>query len=102
MSKPILSGRLRKWEYSLIEYDLAFEPLWAMKGQVVVTDFLVDHGIVIRQEVCVIDTLPSKLYFDDCVCGNGRGIGCVVVSPHGVSMSLSSRLEFECTNNQAE
>jgi hypothetical protein len=25
--KPILSGRMGKWAYALIEYDLAYEPL---------------------------------------------------------------------------
>jgi uncharacterized membrane protein YozB (DUF420 family) len=25
--KPILSGRLRKWAYALVEYDLAYKPL---------------------------------------------------------------------------
>ena len=27
MQKPILSGRIGKWAYALIEYDLACEPL---------------------------------------------------------------------------
>jgi hypothetical protein len=40
--KPILSGRIGKWAYVLVEYDLAYEPLRSMKGQVV-ADFIVDH-----------------------------------------------------------
>ena len=35
LQKPILSGRIGKWAYALIEYDLACEPLKSMKGQVV-------------------------------------------------------------------
>jgi hypothetical protein len=27
LHKPILSGRMGKWAYSLIEYDLKFEPM---------------------------------------------------------------------------
>jgi hypothetical protein len=42
--KPILSGRIVKWAYALVEYDLAYEPLRSMKGQVV-ADFLIDHVI---------------------------------------------------------
>jgi hypothetical protein len=68
----------------------------------VVADFLVDHGVRFDQEIHVIDILPWKLYFDGSVCSKGCGIGCVIVSPHGITESLSSRLEFECTNNQAE
>jgi hypothetical protein len=30
--KPILSGRMGKWAYALVEYDLAYEPLRSMKG----------------------------------------------------------------------
>jgi hypothetical protein len=33
LHKPILSGRLGKWAYSLIEYDLPFESLRARRGQ---------------------------------------------------------------------
>jgi hypothetical protein len=39
-----MSGRIGKWAYALIEYDLAYEPLKSMKGQVVV-DFIVEHQI---------------------------------------------------------
>jgi ribonuclease HI len=84
-----------------VEYDLVFEPLQAMKGQVV-ADFLLYHGVKFAQGSYVIDILLWKLYFDGSVCSNGCGIGCVIVSPHGITESLSSRLEFECTNNQAE
>jgi hypothetical protein len=35
--KPILSGRIGKWAYALVEYDLAYEPL--------VADFIVDHVV---------------------------------------------------------
>jgi hypothetical protein len=42
--KSILSGRMGKWAYALVEYDLAYEPLQSMKGQVV-ADFIVNHAI---------------------------------------------------------
>ena len=44
LQKPILSGRIGKWAYALVEYDLAYESLRAIKGQVVV-DFIVEHRI---------------------------------------------------------
>jgi hypothetical protein len=42
--KPILSRRMGKWAYVLDEYDLAYEPLRSMKGQVV-ADFIVNHAV---------------------------------------------------------
>jgi hypothetical protein len=30
--RPILCGRIGKWAYVLIEYDLTYEPLRALKG----------------------------------------------------------------------
>jgi hypothetical protein len=33
LQQPILSGRIDKWAYALIEYDFAYEPLKTMKGQ---------------------------------------------------------------------
>jgi hypothetical protein len=33
LQNPIMSGRIGKWAYALIEYDLAYEPLKAMKAR---------------------------------------------------------------------
>jgi hypothetical protein len=44
LQQPILSGRIGKWAYALIEYNLAYEPLKSMKGQVV-ADFIIVHSI---------------------------------------------------------
>jgi hypothetical protein len=39
---PILSGRLDKWVYGLVEYDLVYESLKSIKGQIVI-DFIVEQ-----------------------------------------------------------
>jgi hypothetical protein len=44
LQNPIMSGRIGKWAYALIEYDLAYEPLKYMKSQVI-ADFIVEHRI---------------------------------------------------------
>jgi hypothetical protein len=44
LQQMILSGRIRKWAYTLIEYDLAYERLKYMKGQVA-EDFIVGHNM---------------------------------------------------------
>jgi hypothetical protein len=99
--KPILSGRMGKWAYALVEYDLAYEPLWSMKGQVV-ADFIIDHVVDVDHSVNFVQLKPWWLYFDGSVCSKGQGAECAVVSPSGVYIDLSIRLEFACTNNQVE
>jgi hypothetical protein len=44
LQNPIMSGRVGKWDYALIEYDLAYESLKSMKGQVV-ADFILEYRI---------------------------------------------------------
>ena len=44
LQKPILSGRIGKWAYALVEYDLAYESLRAVRGQIV-ADSIVEHRI---------------------------------------------------------
>jgi ribonuclease HI len=99
--KPIICGGMSKWAYALVEYDLAYEPLRSMKEQVVV-DFVVNHAIDVGHSVDFVQLKPWQLYFDGSVCCKGQGAGCVVVSPNGVFIDLSIRLEFACTNNQVE
>jgi hypothetical protein len=99
--KPILRGRMGKWAYALVEYDLVYEPLRSMKGQVV-ADFIVDHVVDVDRSVSLVQLKPWGLYFDCSVCSKGQGARCVVVSPSGVCINLSIRLEFACTNNQVE
>ena len=43
-----------------------------------------------------------EIYFDGSVCSNGQGVGIVYISPHGAVFEASCRLEYFCTNNQAE
>jgi hypothetical protein len=99
--KPILSGRMGMWAYALVEYDLAYEPLRSMKGQVV-ADFIVDHAVDVGHSVDCVQLKPWGLYFDGLVCSKGQRAEYVVVSSSGVYIDLSIRLEFACTNNQVE
>jgi hypothetical protein len=101
LHKPILSGRMGKWAYALIEFDLNYGPLWATKGQLM-ADFVVDHMTNTESDACIVDIVPWKLFFDGSVCSRGKGVGCVLVSPCGIYYEFAVRLEFACTNNQAE
>jgi ribonuclease HI len=103
LQNSIMSGRIGKWTYSLIEYNLAYEPLKSMKGQVVV-DFIVEYRIdnVPKPSISYLTITPYTLYFDGLVCNEGQGIVIVLVSPSNVSFDFSSRLKTYCTNNQVE
>jgi ribonuclease HI len=72
-----------------------------MKGQVV-ADFIVDHAIDVDHSVNFVQLKLWGLYFDGSVCSKGQGARCVVVSPSGVYIDLSIRLEFAFTNDQVE
>src|SRR4029078_5878703 len=82
--KSILSGRIGKWAYALVEYDLAYESLRAVRGQIV-ADFIVEHRINDEHdlEVGYITSTPCKLFFDGSNCDDGQGIGAVLISPNG-------------------
>jgi hypothetical protein len=95
LHRPILRGRLGKWAYSLIEYDLVFESLKTMKGQVM-TNFIVEHRVDIGHDDSLsldtnfISCTSWKLYFDGLACSSGQGIGIVIVSPNGDNFEASS------------
>ena len=103
LQKPILSGRIGKWAYALVEYDLAYESLRAVRGQIV-ADFIVEHRINDEHDVEVgyITCTPWKLLFDGSACDDGQGIGAVLISLSGTIFEISNRLEEERKNNQVE
>jgi hypothetical protein len=88
LQQLILSGRIEKWAYALIEYDLAYEPLKSIKGQVV-ADFIVGHSIDQNSnESCNLVSIHLwKLFFDGSACRAGQGVGVVLVSPRGAFLS---------------
>jgi ribonuclease HI len=72
-----------------------------MKGQVV-ADFIVDHVVDMEHLVSFVQLKQWGLYFDCSFCSKGQEAGFVIISPSGVCIDLSIRLEFACTNNQVE
>jgi hypothetical protein len=87
----------------LIEYDLAYESLKSIKGQVV-ADFIVEHSIHQNSDKScnLMSIRPCKLFFDGLACGESQGVGVVLISPRGVISEQLIHLEYFYTNNQAE
>lgn len=48
---------------TLIEYGLTYETLNILKGEII-TNFIVEHGINLRDEIKYLTSTPWKLYFD--------------------------------------
>jgi len=94
LHKPILSGRIGKWAYALIEYDSVCEPLKSMNCQIV-ANFIVEHQINDEHdlEVGYITCTPWKLYFDGLVWDNGKRYSAVLISPSGAIFEFSNRLK---------
>jgi ribonuclease HI len=102
LQQLVQSGRIEKWAYAFVEYDLAFEPLKSMKGQVV-TDFIIEHSIDqnINESCNLVSIHPWKLFFDSSAYREGQGVGIALISPRASVFEQSVHLEYYCTNNQA-
>jgi hypothetical protein len=87
----------------LIEYDLEYESLKSIKGQVV-ADFIVEHSIDQNSDESynLVSIHPWKLFFDGSTCREGQGVAIVLISPRGAIFEQLVRLEYFCTNNQAK
>ena len=49
--------------YTLIKYDLAFEPLKTLKSQIL-AGFTIEHGFDLEDEISYQICAPWKLYFN--------------------------------------
>lgn len=104
LSRPMVKGKIGKWSLTLLEFDLVYVSQKVVKDQTLV-DFQVDHPYypiqTSNEDDCI--TLTSwQLYFNGSKTKRGSRVGIVIVSPRGIVIELSFRLEGEFTNNQAE
>jgi ribonuclease HI len=98
LSAPVLKGRLGKWMFALSEFDIRYQPAKAVKGQAL-ADLIAER---VNTNIAALAVRAWAMYFDGSVCGDGCGIGILLVSPRGAAYSFSIRLPATCTNNLAE
>jgi ribonuclease HI len=98
LSAPVIKGRLGKWIFALSEFDIRYQPATAVKGQALV-DLIAER---VNTNIEELSVRAWAMYFDGSVCGDGCGIGILIVSPRGATYSFSVRLSTACTNNLAE
>ncbi|NAV32995.1 reverse transcriptase-like protein [Klebsiella pneumoniae] len=124
VTRPTLSGHLARWSMVLLQFDITFIPLKAVKGQAV-SNFLAAHPL--PEHIPINDELPDEqvmslvgeenskweLYFDGAASFHkdvehsqtipGRaGIGLVFITPSKGTLRYSYHLSEPCTNNEAE
>ncbi len=89
---------------------MKYLPRTTIKGQVL-ADFVVEFTPVPGQEIpnvptCdrerIEDTSWWKIYVDGASNAKGVGIGVVIITPDGLVMEQSIRLDFKASNNEAE
>jgi ribonuclease HI len=97
LSMPLLSGRIGKWILALSEFDLRYKSAKAVKGQVM-ADFVTQHCNTVDS----LEVAPWTLFFDGSTCGEGAGIGIVLISPQGRKYEFSLPIVATSTNNQAK
>jgi ribonuclease HI len=98
LSVPVLKGRLGKWMFALSEFDIRYQPAKAVKGQAL-ANLIAER---ISTNIVALSVRAWAMYFDGSACGDGCGIGILLVSPRGATYSFSIRLPTTCTNNLAE
>jgi ribonuclease HI len=98
LSAPVLKGRLGKWMFALLEFDIRYQPAKAVKGQAL-ADLIAER---INTDIAALTVQAWAMYFNGSVCESRCGIGILLISPRGATYSFSIRLPTPCTNNVAE
>ncbi|XP_028112928.1 uncharacterized protein LOC114311044 [Camellia sinensis] len=113
LTRPVLSGRLARWLLSLAEYDITCKAPKAIKSQALAVPLA--HFPSGEHEP-PSDELPGdefqaaevntkgewSLSFDGSSASKGGGAGKVLISPNQIEVNLSYKLDFKCSNNEAE
>ncbi|CAJ2653075.1 unnamed protein product [Trifolium pratense] len=97
-SMPVAEIRIGKWALALTEYSLTYQPLRAVKGQIV-ADFLADHSVV-EVPITYVEAEPWVLYFDGSKHKHGTGIGILIISPLRIPTKFKFGLPETITTDQ--
>jgi hypothetical protein len=98
LSAPELKGRLGKWMFTLLEFNIRYQHAKAVKGQAL-ADLIAKR---INTNIATLSVRAWAMYFDESACEDRCGIGILLVSPRGITYSFSIRLPAPCTNNLVE
>jgi len=88
-----------KWAVELWHYDLAFEPLRAIKAQAL-ANFLAENITPVSDSEPY--PWPWSLYFDGSSTKDGSGAGLIIKSPDRERHKHALKFMFRASNNEAE
>ncbi|XP_068336619.1 uncharacterized protein [Pyrus communis] len=104
----VSAGRIGKWTLALSEFSLQYVPQKAVKGQAL-ADFLAQHPSPYGFEggdvdIGFVTTRDNHwtMHFDGSSTSTSAGVGIAIQSPDHCRWYFSLKLDFSCTNNQAE
>ncbi|XP_057734463.1 uncharacterized protein LOC130949870 [Arachis stenosperma] len=95
LQKPDLAGRMLAWSIELSQFDIKFEPRYAIKAQAM-ADFIA--------EMTLGNSTPEswKLHVDGSSNVTSGGVGVILENQNGVVIEQSVQYKFPVSNNQAE
>ncbi|XP_028070435.1 uncharacterized protein LOC114272919 [Camellia sinensis] len=112
LSKPALTGKVARWLLALGEFEITCVAPKAIKTQALadlLAQFPSGDYEPVNEELKgeVHATMASEesfwtLSFDGAAVGGKGGIGIVLTSKSGEKLYLSYKLDFHCSNNEAE
>ena len=79
---------------------MRYKPRSAVKGQVL-ADFVAEFSPK-WEMVCQLEHRSSKVHVDGASSAKGVGVRIVIITPEGILLEHSFRLEFNASNNEAE
>jgi hypothetical protein len=79
LSASVLKGQLRKWMFALLEFDIRYQPVKAVKGQAL-ADLITER---INTNIATLFVRAWAMYFDGSACEDGCGIDILLVLPLG-------------------
>ncbi|XP_019429578.1 PREDICTED: uncharacterized protein LOC109337132 [Lupinus angustifolius] len=110
--KPILTGRIARWQVLLSEYDIMYVTQGSVLADYLVNQPIERHGSMHQEfpgeNIMNLSSRKSieeevwTLVFDGASNALGHGVGVVLVSPENNFTPIIARLCFDCTNNIAE
>ncbi|XP_057962235.1 uncharacterized protein LOC131153793 [Malania oleifera] len=113
--KPVVTGRVARWQMLLTEYDITYMTRKAIKGSIIVK-YLADKSMDDYQPMEFdfpnkdIDSISQEeedyegwtMLFDGVVNMWGHGIAPILISPERRHYPIVAKLTFPCTNNIAK